>query len=187
MNWRICNLKDFEKAQAEHCFALAEPARREQLQKMGAERRAASLCGEWMAKQMLSAQSGIPLESLRLLRTEKGKPFAENCPLHFNISHSGDWVACAVSSRPIGIDIEQMRQPDLKIARRLCTPEELAWLAPDEPDAPCRLLQIWTAKEAYFKWKGSGITDLKSISLFELQPHLQQQETADYVLAVYQE
>jgi hypothetical protein len=36
MEWRICNLKEFEKTQAEQCFALAEPARREQLQKMGA-------------------------------------------------------------------------------------------------------------------------------------------------------
>ena len=184
MIWRVCNINELDEVQLEQCFALAEPERRQRLQKMQPHRRRASLGGEWLAKQLLNAQSGIPLEELRFQRTEQGKPYAENCPLHFNVSHSGDWIACAVSSRPIGIDIEQLRQPDLKIARRLCTPEEAAWL---EPDAPHRLLQIWTEKEAYFIWKGSGIQNLQSISHFDLQPHLQQTETADYFLSIYQE
>ena len=186
MIWRVCNINELDVAQSEQCFLLAEPARKLQLQKMQPQRRKASLCGEWLAKTMLSAQSGIPLEKLRLKRTEQGKPYAENCPLHFNVSHSGDWIACAVSSRPIGIDIEQLRQTDLKLARRLCTEAELEWLQPEAPDVYRRLLQLWTAKEAYFKWKGSGIQNLQSISIFDLQPNLQQLKTKDYILSIYQ-
>ena len=39
---------------------------------------------------------------------EYGKPYIPALPdMHFNISHSGRWIVCAVDSKPIGIDIEK--------------------------------------------------------------------------------
>ena len=45
----------------------------------------------------------------RILRTnENGKPIVEG--ICFNLSHSGDYVICAVSERPVGCDIEQIKE-----------------------------------------------------------------------------
>ena len=42
-----------------------------------------------------------------ILRTEGGKPCFKNCPgKHFNLSHSGEYVLCALSNVPVGVDIE---------------------------------------------------------------------------------
>lgn len=42
---------------------------------------------------------------------------SKNTRIHFNISHSGDWVAVGISSKPIGVDIQKVDKIDLSIAR----------------------------------------------------------------------
>ncbi len=50
---------------------------------------------------------------------EYGKPYIPALPdMHFNISHSGRWIVCAVDSKPIGIDIEKMKPGTIDIAKR---------------------------------------------------------------------
>ena len=187
MEWRVCKIADFNAEELKRCFALAEPERKQAiLQIRSEERQKETLCGEWLAKTMLSEQCNLPIEKIHILRQPKGKPFAADCPLHFNISHSGGYVACAISEQPLGIDLERNRGSDLRVARRICSPRELAWLAPDQPDAPRRFLQIWTAKEAYVKYLGTGLAALKTADFSELQPRLQQIINKDYILSIYQ-
>ncbi len=187
MVWQVKKIDDFSQSALEQCLALMIPARRAQVEAIRHPgRRIAALCGEWLAKQMLAAHTGRAIEEITISRTEAGKPYAENCPAHFNLSHSGEFIACAVDDAPLGIDIEAVKPLDLKVARRVCTDPELEYLAPERPDALRRFYKIWTAKEAYFKARGTGITDLKSITYFDLQPHLQQVETESYILSIYQ-
>jgi 4'-phosphopantetheinyl transferase len=142
--------------------------------------------GEDFARQLLGEYSGQPADSFFIARTAQGKPYAENCALEFNLSHSGKWLVCAVGDQPLGVDIEAIKPRNLRIAERFFTQREQEFLAPDQEDALLRFLQIWTAKEAYFKALGTGITDLKSVCYFDLLPHLQQMVTKDYVLTIYQ-
>ena len=142
--------------------------------------------GEAFARQLLEEYSGQAAASFVIKRTPKGKPYAEGSPLEFSLSHSGKWLLCAVGDQPLGVDIEVLRPRNLKVAERFFTPKEQAFLAPEQEDAYLRFLQIWTAKEAYFKAIGTGITDLKSICYFDLLPHLQQIVTEDYILSIYQ-
>ncbi len=142
--------------------------------------------GEAFARQLLAEFSDQPADSFIIARTNKGKPYAENCPLELNLSHSGKWLLCAVGEQPLGVDIEEIKPRDVKIARRICTTKEMEFLAPDQPGALLRFLKIWTAKEAYFKAIGTGITDLKSVCYFDLLPRLQQIETEEYILSIYQ-
>ena len=142
--------------------------------------------GQAFARQLLGEYSGQPPESFSIARTAQGKPYAENSPLEYSLSHSGKWLLCAVGDQPLGVDIEVIKPRDFKIAERFFTPREQAFLAPDQEDAHLRFLQIWTAKEAYFKWLGSGITNLKSVCYFDLLPHLEQIVTEEYVLSIYQ-
>ncbi len=68
---------------------------------------------------------------------------------YLSLSHSGDWVACALSDQPIGIDIEQ-RQPPRDALLRF---QPLLLAAGELPDTLSvdELLQRWVAKEAWIK------------------------------------
>lgn len=67
--------------------------------------------------------------------------------MHVSVSHTRSLVAVAVSSRPVGIDIEERRERLTAIAHR--------FLAPEESFADLdSLLRAWTAKEAVYKLAG---------------------------------
>lgn len=157
MKWFLRSVAEFSPTEYQQCLALAAPERK--------NAKLASLLGEWMVKTALSARLQLPLEAIILQRTPKGKPYAD-LPLQFSISHSGEWVAVAVDKHPIGIDLEVLRPINPKLTRKVCTEQDLLHLESGDPDQ--RFLEIWTAKEAYFKRIGTGITDLRSVSYTDL-------------------
>ncbi len=133
-----------------------------------------TVAGEMLARRAIAEWCGVSAESICFERTEYGKPFAIGLPVAFNISHSGNTVVCAVSDSPVGIDVEEIRPIDLCIAKRICTDDDLEYLFGHTPvdedfvetsdhDLLVRFFKIWTAKEAYFKCLGTGITGLKTI------------------------
>jgi len=95
---------------------------------------------------------------------EHGKPFIVGHPeIHFNLSHCREAVACAVSNRPVGIDVESVREYKEGLARYTMNERELAEIeAAERPDAA--FIRLWTMKEARLKLTGQGITDdLKTV------------------------
>lgn len=80
-------------------------------------------------------------------------------PLHFNLSHSGEYVVLAVSDQAVGVDIEYKKKNALGIAKRFFCPEEYEIiLAADGEKAQEQLfLEYWTMKEAYVKYSGKGL------------------------------
>lgn len=85
--------------------------------------------------------------------TANNKPEYKDKNIHFNLSHTGDYVVCAISENAVGVDIEHIRKNYLKVARRFFTDSEYQWIGEDEN----RFLRIWTLKEAYSKYTGQGI------------------------------
>ena len=71
----------------------------------------------------------------------------------FNLSHSGNFVGCALHDREIGLDIQKLTEPRESLIRRVCTQEELIFLK--SPQDFCR---IWAMKESAVKLTGEGIT-----------------------------
>ncbi|MDD4914728.1 MAG: 4'-phosphopantetheinyl transferase superfamily protein [Methylococcales bacterium] len=98
---------------------------------------------------------------LRFNRNPHGKPELIGQPLHFNLSHSGDWLAIAVSDLArIGVDIERVRpRPGLEaIAERCFSRQEFAiWQSLPEPRRQQLFYQLWTKKEAFVKAVGRGL------------------------------
>ncbi len=90
----------------------------------------------------------------RLSKGENGKPILPDSSLHFNLSHSGRIAACAVSDRPVGVDIEEIRHFDESLIRYVFREEEIVLLR--NTDADCTAL--WTIKESLMKYWGAGIT-----------------------------
>jgi phosphopantetheinyl transferase len=98
---------------------------------------------------------------------ENGKPFEHgvitgNLKLYVSLSHSGGLAAVAVSSEPVGVDVQ--RKPEIPVDRLLRIaskfhPDERARLEAlhenQLPDAFCRL---WACKESVLKLCGRGLS-----------------------------
>jgi 4'-phosphopantetheinyl transferase len=87
------------------------------------------------------------------------KPFLKNASLHYNVSHSGDWIAIAVSETNTGIDIEFV-DPSFRyhdIISEYFSTEEAKYIVDD--DAHSRFFLLWTRKEALTKATGKGLDD----------------------------
>ncbi len=103
----------------------------------------------------LQREYGIALEGLALSYGPQGKPYFQDFPVKFSLSHCRGLVCCALSGQEIGVDCEPIRPFDPRLANRICTPAELAWLdaAPDRGRA---LTVLWTLKESLMKLSGEG-------------------------------
>lgn len=115
---------------------------------------------------------------IHLLETQKnkyGKPFLKNVKnFNFNISHSGIWVVIGFGSEKIGVDIEKISENKTelhkKLAERYFTPKEVEYIFENQKSFPQRFAEIWTGKEAFFKYKGTGIINsINSIDITELK------------------
>jgi 4'-phosphopantetheinyl transferase len=76
-----------------------------------------------------------------------GKPvLARQTDVHFSLSHSGPWAMCAVSDKPVGVDVQQIKPVKLSIARRF-HPQEQAWLLHQPMQAQqAAFFCLWTRK-----------------------------------------
>ncbi len=89
---------------------------------------------------------------------EHGKPYLPDYPqIHFNLSHCAEAVACAIDTRPVGIDIETFRPVKESILRYAMSEDEIHRIH----QSPCperTFATLWTQKEALVKLTGRGIT-----------------------------
>nr|WP_159065816.1 4'-phosphopantetheinyl transferase superfamily protein [Gorillibacterium timonense] len=98
---------------------------------------------------------------LRFGKNEYGKPFFENeRSIHFNLSHSGDWVVAVMGSQPVGIDVEQMKEMDYhSIARSFFAIDEYNDLLEQPANKQLDYFySLWTRKESYIKQRGLGLS-----------------------------
>lgn len=88
---------------------------------------------------------------------EHGKPSIVGHPdIHFNLSHCSQAVVCAVSSQPVGVDVETIRHFKEPLARYTMNDDELSLItASSAPDV--EFVKLWTKKEAVLKLLGTGI------------------------------
>ncbi len=101
-----------------------------------------------------------------------GKPYLVNLPYHISLSHSFDYAAVMISkSRPVGIDIELIKEKVERIAGKFLQPIELDMIDPDHRIP--HLYICWCAKEAVYKCYGqkevSFLDDIR-IKPFDYSP-----------------
>ena len=74
----------------------------------------ASLLGKLLLHKLLVEMRGSEIDLSELTYSTKGKPLLEGADVSFNISHSGDYVVCAVADQQeIGVDIEKIEEVDV--------------------------------------------------------------------------
>lgn len=88
--------------------------------------------------------------------------------LCYNISHSGDFVALALSDSEVGCDIQEIRPYNPKVAKRnYCEKETLFIENSDNKDES--YIRLWALKESVLKFDGSGIAG--GLSSYDFSPY----------------
>ena len=113
--------------------------------------------GETLARNMLAAECGAAPEEIVIKKEVLGKPYAENLPIHFNISHSGSYAVCVTHASPVGVDIQAVGKVRSLVLRRSFSAEEREYVLAS-PDAQAeRFTRLWCMKEAWTKRLGGSI------------------------------
>lgn len=135
------------------------------------KRRMLSVAAEMLVKKAVSELYAIPVSDVILEKNAMGMPEIQNKDIKISISHSEDMAVCALDNLPIGIDIEKIREINLKSAERFCNHAELDYIyrAENQKTSVFRFFEIWTAKEAEYKRNGGAIKEFKSVDTFSLK------------------
>ncbi len=117
-------------------------------------------------RNILSGYLDQPPKDIQFAIGTNKKPVLQNhSPLHFNISHTGEWILIAIGKNEIGIDVEKI---DLDVSHEDIFPisfndQEIAAIK-SSPVPGESFYLYWTRKEALTKATAKGIDDdLKKI------------------------
>lgn len=111
--------------------------------------------GRAFAEHIFKTVYGIPAPQFE--RGEHGKPRLTDEPLFFSLSHSHGRTFLAVAQEEIGLDAEWRGRPLPRAYLSRLTPAER------EED----FFRLWTAKEAYVKFRGGTLADMLPALRFE--------------------
>lgn len=126
-------------------------------------------------RKLLSHYLGISPDALIFQTNAHGKPslnynamvqektsFSTDIPVHFNISHSGEYAVFLFSlDSPVGIDIQQMYPSSYKekIIKRMFHPDEQILFSTLTQEENTNLFyRFWTIREAFLKALGYGFS-----------------------------
>ena len=114
-------------------------------------------------RQLLANYLDLNPQNITLEYSDRGKPhLAKDLSLQFNISHSQEYALYGFTlNHLIGVDIEYQRTmlDALKIAQRFFSAREHKMLEEVSIEQQPKLFfQLWTAKEAYLKATGTGLS-----------------------------
>lgn len=95
------------------------------------------------------------LGDTEIYEDKNGKPLAKN-GVCFNLSHSGEYVALAVSDFAVGCDIEKLKiVPCEKMGKLVFCENEMDKIK-SSPETTGEFFRLWTKKEALLKCMGNG-------------------------------
>lgn len=129
-----------------------------------------SICAELLLQYSLFQTKGRLID-LDIVYNKFGKPLMNRMnDFSYNLSHSGKWVVIAYGSSEVGIDIEKIQEGKEYIADKLFVEEEIKFInSVTGKERTKRFTQIWTLKESYIKYIGTGLlTSLDSFSVSSL-------------------
>ncbi len=118
------------------------------------------LLAELLIRRQIIELTGMNNRDISFYFNEYGKPsLVGQGGFHFNLSHSGIWVVCAIDRHAVGIDVEKVSPIDFGISRNFFNEDEHRDLmSRDEQDRLSYFFTLWTLKESYIKAEGKGLS-----------------------------
>ena len=162
------------------------------LQRVPEFRRAYALKYKHVFGQFCALQSWYMIERMMhdarctVHYTPEGKPQFVDGP-EFSISHCKEAIAVAVDEHPIGIDVESIRKVSSSLMEYTMNEQECALIRSSaEPDRA--FIRLWTQKEAYLKYLGTGISnDMRDVLNEADASHFITEDHGSYILSLYHE
>lgn len=126
------------------CYGQVPAFRREKADRMRGKQVRAQSIGVWILYEQMKKAYGIEADTA------------------YNLSHSGDYVLCSVSTEQkvkVGCDIEEMKEPNLKIAKRFFCKTEYEQIAGEDHEALQQefFYRYWVLKESFAKATREGL------------------------------
>jgi 4'-phosphopantetheinyl transferase len=139
---------------------LISPEKQERIKRFHLIRDAQNcLLGDILTCIEVCCSTGFSNNQIEFTTNIYGKPFLENnSHVHFNVSHSGHYIAFAIDDEPVGVDIELFTAIDQNIIERFFTADEKSYIM--KGNQIQSFYNIWTMKESRIKWEGKGINKL---------------------------
>jgi len=115
-------------------------------------RRLQSLAGRFLLKAL---SPDFPFDRWQV--DESGRPFLENDPMYFSLSHTNSYAAAILHAKaPVGIDVEQISERVMRIQKKFIDESEalvLQALGEQFPDLSQSVFYTlaWSVKEAAYK------------------------------------
>lgn len=115
--------------------------------------------GQFLIKKMINFETNLNPHNMLFNTNDYGKPFLMNdSNIHFNISHSGQYVVGVIDRNIVGIDVEKIENIDFEtLSKNFYTKNEHDFLLKQKDPRDC-FYRIWTLKESYIKTVGKGLS-----------------------------
>lgn len=128
-----------------------------------------SIVSEILIRTIICREKGLSNNEIVFEKNEFGKPFLKGYSgFYFNLSHTRNAITIATSDRPVGVDIEKIRDAEFRIAKRFFTEKEFDYITRNSVNMDERFYEVWTKKEAYIKYLGKGLSlHLNSFDVFD--------------------
>lgn len=157
-----CNIENLDLKKG---YDLVSKSRREKIDFYRFDKDKKLSCGAYLLLKKLLSEENI---ANPIFKTGKyGKAYISNYEnIHFNLSHSGKIVLCAISDRNVGADVEYIdSEIDLDIAKNYFFNREYETIM--KSDNPSEeFFNYWVLKESYMKYTGLGMNlDLDSFEI----------------------
>ncbi len=140
--------------------------------------------------ESLESCCGKPQSAFRVYRNENGKPLVCGNEYYVGVTHTDKLIVIGVDTENFGIDCEnadrKVNNAD-NIAKKYFSDKECDYIlaASDDEEKNARFLEIWVKKEAYVKYLGTGIKDLKSFCVFSIDGSFEKVTYGNNIIYIY--
>ncbi len=154
----LSNIYSDEKAISQHLTFLSNEEKQSFDNKKRKKQQLQFLLGRFLLRTKLSEILGKKAKDIQIIKQTSGRlELKDNhSNINFNISHSNDLVALAIGNKPVGIDIEFMKQRDFyNIANSSFSEEEAKAIknTTNDSDKMQLFYKYWTTKECLIKYQ----------------------------------
>ncbi|MBQ9736623.1 MAG: 4'-phosphopantetheinyl transferase superfamily protein [Clostridia bacterium] len=195
MKWESLDIRQFSSSDYIAAYQHLDDVKRAKVERTRQKKdRLRTVAADALARRMLGKAMGCAPEAVCFAYSENGKPTAIG-KYELSISHSENLVVVAIHTGPVGIDVEHIHEVSPRLAKKYFCADENFYIFGHEPhdvdfeqiprdDVRLRFFEIWTAKEAYLKSIGEGLSHLRTINTTTLpfERHLIENE---YLVTIY--
>ena len=157
-----CNVENLDLKKA---YGLVSKNRQEKIDFYRFDKDKKLSCGAYLLLKKLLSEENI---NDPIFKSQKyGKAYiSNNKNIHFNLSHSGKIVLCAISDKEVGVDVEYIDpEIDLNIAKHYFYNSEYENIM-NAKNKSEEFFKYWVLKESYMKYTGLGMNlELKSFEI----------------------